>query len=444
MRGDPIKYEVDKETGRGLRRPLHVDGDALPVQLRLHPAHALRRRRSVRRAPALADAADHRRRRPLPADRHAQDGRRGGRRFEDPRGPGRQAHRPVPHRARRRKTCPSSRRSRSPISSSTTRISSPASGCGCPRGSAPTKRSTKSWTESRATKQRSAEARRSLIAMTDGRARAPAARVPAAVRRSVEHRLHRGQVRARVRAAAHVPPLPLRARRGADGRRRAGDARGVAGARSRKSATSSSPRGSSMASIWAACWWRSRAACRLEWRRCSSACSRSSRSCSPAAGSASGSCRASGSGSRSGSRASGSSSGTRSHSPTMARRSSAILLALAGISVGTLYQKRYCSHVDLRCGAVSSSPRARSSTHRSCSLFEHAPVRWTPEFVFALGWAVVVLSVGAISLLYWLLRHGAASNVAGLVLSRSRRDGCHGVAPVRRDARYARFRRAWR
>ena len=46
--------------------------------------------------------------------------------------------------------------------------------------------------------------------------------------------------------------------------------------------------------------------------------------------------------------------------------------------------------------------------------FEHAPIRWTPEFAFALGWAVIVLSVGAISLLYWLLRHGAASNVAGL------------------------------
>ena len=46
--------------------------------------------------------------------------------------------------------------------------------------------------------------------------------------------------------------------------------------------------------------------------------------------------------------------------------------------------------------------------------FEHAPVRWTPEFAFALGWAVIVLSVGAISLLYWLLRHGAASDVAGL------------------------------
>ena len=47
-------------------------------------------------------------------------------------------------------------------------------------------------------------------------------------------------------------------------------------------------------------------------------------------------------------------------------------------------------------------------------VLEAAPVRWTPQFAFALAWSVVVLSVGAISLLYWLLRHGAASNVARL------------------------------
>ena len=55
-----------------------------------------------------------------------------------------------------------------------------------------------------------------------------------------------------------------------------------------------------------------------------------------------------------------------------------------------------------------------SSTRRSSSCSSRNPCASTPEFVFALGWAVVVLSVGAISLLYWLLRHGAASNVAGL------------------------------
>jgi drug/metabolite transporter (DMT)-like permease len=41
-------------------------------------------------------------------------------------------------------------------------------------------------------------------------------------------------------------------------------------------------------------------------------------------------------------------------------------------------------------------------------------VAWTSELVFALAWLVLVLSVGAISLLYLLLRRGAASRVASL------------------------------
>lgn len=38
----------------------------------------------------------------------------------------------------------------------------------------------------------------------------------------------------------------------------------------------------------------------------------------------------------------------------------------------------------------------------------------TPAFFVALGWLVLVLSIGAISLLYWLLRHGAAASVSSL------------------------------
>jgi drug/metabolite transporter (DMT)-like permease len=92
----------------------------------------------------------------------------------------------------------------------------------------------------------------------------------------------------------------------------------------------------------------------------------------------------------------------------------AIGAALAGISVGTLYQKRYCSHVDLRSGAVIQFAACALVYLPIVLVVEHAPVRWTPQFVFAIGWSVVVLSAGAISLLYWLLRHGAAAHVARL------------------------------
>lgn len=92
-----------------------------------------------------------------------------------------------------------------------------------------------------------------------------------------------------------------------------------------------------------------------------------------------------------------------------------IAAALAGISVGTLWQKRHGSHVDMRTGAVIQFAACTIVYLPLVLLFETpSTVQWTATFAFALGWSVVVLSVGAISLLYWLLRHGAASGVAGL------------------------------
>jgi drug/metabolite transporter (DMT)-like permease len=93
----------------------------------------------------------------------------------------------------------------------------------------------------------------------------------------------------------------------------------------------------------------------------------------------------------------------------------AIAVALVGISIGTLWQKRHASHVDLRTGAVIQFAACALVYLPVALVFEtQRDVRWTHDFVFALGWSVVVLSVGAISLLYWLLRHGAAAGVARL------------------------------
>jgi drug/metabolite transporter (DMT)-like permease len=89
-------------------------------------------------------------------------------------------------------------------------------------------------------------------------------------------------------------------------------------------------------------------------------------------------------------------------------------IALAGISVGTLYQKRHCAHVDLRSGSAVQFTVCALAYVPLALLLEGRPVQWTGSFVFALAWSVLVLSVGAISLLYWLLRHGAAANVARL------------------------------
>ena len=44
-------------------------------------------------------------------------------------------------------------------------------------------------------------------------------------------------------------------------------------------------------------------------------------------------------------------------------------------------------------------------------------MHWTPSFVFALAWLVIVLSFGGVGLLYFLIRRSAATRVVSSVLS---------------------------
>lgn len=91
-----------------------------------------------------------------------------------------------------------------------------------------------------------------------------------------------------------------------------------------------------------------------------------------------------------------------------------VFVALLGITAGTLYQKRFCPALDLRSGTAIQYSAAAAVMTPVALLFDHQVVHWTPEFVFALAWLSLVLSLGAISLLFVLIRHGAASRVASL------------------------------
>jgi drug/metabolite transporter (DMT)-like permease len=90
------------------------------------------------------------------------------------------------------------------------------------------------------------------------------------------------------------------------------------------------------------------------------------------------------------------------------------VLGLAGITIGTLYQKRYVVNVDLWSGSLVQFCAALVPTGLLALGFEHAPVEWTPSFLFALGWLCIVLSLGAIGVLWTLIQRGAAARVASL------------------------------
>ena len=89
-------------------------------------------------------------------------------------------------------------------------------------------------------------------------------------------------------------------------------------------------------------------------------------------------------------------------------------VALLAITAGTLYQKRFCPAFDWRSGAVAQFVPTALATGLGAWLFETGRMDLTGEMVFALVWLVLVLSVGAVSLLNWLIRQSSAVNIASL------------------------------
>jgi drug/metabolite transporter (DMT)-like permease len=89
-------------------------------------------------------------------------------------------------------------------------------------------------------------------------------------------------------------------------------------------------------------------------------------------------------------------------------------VSLVSITLGTLYQRRYCNAIDWRAGNLVQYIAVTMFFAIGAWLFENNVVHWTAEFALALTWLVVVLSIGSIGLLYWLIRRSAATSVASL------------------------------
>jgi len=90
------------------------------------------------------------------------------------------------------------------------------------------------------------------------------------------------------------------------------------------------------------------------------------------------------------------------------------MIALAGITIGTLYQKRFGAGMDLRTGSAVQYVGALLVLLPVAMATETMQVQWSLQFVLALAWLVLVLSLGAITLLMMLIRNGEAARVASL------------------------------
>ncbi len=96
------------------------------------------------------------------------------------------------------------------------------------------------------------------------------------------------------------------------------------------------------------------------------------------------------------------------------------LMALVSITIGTMYQKRFCPQFDLRTGTIIQFASTVAVLLPLAWLFEDlnpglTTIDWTPRFVGALLWSVFALSIGAIFLLFKLIRRSDATQVTSLL-----------------------------
>jgi drug/metabolite transporter (DMT)-like permease len=92
----------------------------------------------------------------------------------------------------------------------------------------------------------------------------------------------------------------------------------------------------------------------------------------------------------------------------------ASMFATLSIAIGSVYQKRHITGLDLRSGNVLQFLGAAAAVGLIALLGERFEITWTGEVVFAMIWLVLVLSLGATTLLYLMIRHGEVSRIAGL------------------------------
>lgn len=89
-------------------------------------------------------------------------------------------------------------------------------------------------------------------------------------------------------------------------------------------------------------------------------------------------------------------------------------IGLLGVACGSVYQKYYCADMNLLFGGFLQSLSSFGLCAVVWLFYPVHYVEWTPAFVFSLLWMAVVVSIGALSLLYVLIRQLPISQVSTL------------------------------
>ena len=90
------------------------------------------------------------------------------------------------------------------------------------------------------------------------------------------------------------------------------------------------------------------------------------------------------------------------------------LVALASTTSATLLQKRHGAGIPPIGGTAMQYAAAALVLLPLAFFTEDMTIQWTPQFIATFLWLIGALSLGAILILYWLLRQGTAASVSSL------------------------------
>ncbi|MBW8846684.1 MAG: DMT family transporter [Burkholderiales bacterium] len=88
------------------------------------------------------------------------------------------------------------------------------------------------------------------------------------------------------------------------------------------------------------------------------------------------------------------------------------VMSLLAITGGTLYQKRFVPHFDLRTGQVVQFAASLAVTLPLAWALEPMRIEWNASVLIAMAWSILVLTAGGISLMFYMLRHGRVTAVS--------------------------------
>lgn len=90
------------------------------------------------------------------------------------------------------------------------------------------------------------------------------------------------------------------------------------------------------------------------------------------------------------------------------------LAAVMGITLGTLYQKRYITEVNLLSGTAIQFAAAFFPVFLLSLALEEGRIDWNPQVIVTAIWLICAQSIGAVLILFQMIRAGAVAKVSSL------------------------------